>query len=74
MLLPNGYVDYEAHVQNIGKLVEDMETSIRNTIENIYVTKSKEIIGTARYDPNMNKPNIPHIDEVKKAFIGRQNN
>jgi len=36
--------DYGAHVPNIGRLVEDMETKLRNTIETIYFGKTKDIV------------------------------
>ena len=42
------YTNDESHVSNIGVLVEDMENSIRNTLDTIYLMKSKQIIDTAR--------------------------
>ncbi len=31
------------HLMKIGKLVEDMETNLRNTLDEIYVGKTKEV-------------------------------
>lgn len=61
-------------MENIGSMIEDMETKIRNSIENIYIMKSKEIIGTARYSPNANKPNVAQMDELRKVFMNRPSN
>lgn len=53
-------------------LVEDLETNIRNSIENIYVMKSKEIIDTARENPTMGKPNIAQAEKLKNALMSAQ--
>ncbi len=37
------YMDDEFHIHNIGKLVEDSENNLRNTVEEIYLKKSKEV-------------------------------
>lgn len=55
-------------------MIEDIETNIWNSIENIYIMKSKEIIGTARSSPNANKPNIAQMDELRKVFMNRSSN
>jgi len=36
------------HVSNIGRLVEDMEIKIRNTLEQIYFGKTKDIVNELR--------------------------
>lgn len=53
-------------------LVEDEETNIRNSIENIYVMKSREIIDTARENPTMGKPNMAQAESLKQAFLSAQ--
>jgi capping protein (actin filament) muscle Z-line, beta len=35
--------DHQAHVDNIGKLVEELETTLRNQVEEIYFKKSQEV-------------------------------
>jgi capping protein beta len=37
------YLNDEFHVTNIGNMIEDCENSLRNTIEEIYIKKSKEV-------------------------------
>lgn len=38
------YLDEQFHVNNIGNMIEDCENNLRNTIEEIYLKKSKEVI------------------------------
>ena len=62
------YTDDEAHIENIGVLVEDMENSIRNTLDNVYLMKSKQIIDTARYNPTEGKPGIAQAQALKDVW------
>ena len=66
--LVNDYTNDEAHVTNIGVLVEDMENSIRNTLDTIYLLKSKQIIDTARYNPTEGKPGIAQAKALKEVW------
>ena len=60
------YTDDEAHITNIGVLVEDMENSIRNTLDTVYLMKSKQIIDTARFNPTEGKPGIAQAEALKE--------
>ncbi|EGC39158.1 subunit of heterodimeric actin capping protein cap32/34 [Dictyostelium purpureum] len=40
--------DVDTHVVNIGKMVEDMESKLRQTLETIYFGKTKEVVNTLR--------------------------
>jgi capping protein beta len=51
----NDYYDYDSHIENIGVLIEDLETSIRNSLEVIYVMKTKEIIDSCRKNQEIQK-------------------
>ena len=66
----NDYTNDEAHITNIGVLVEDMENSIRNTLDTIYLLKSKQIIDTARYNPTEGKPGIAQAEALKEVWKG----
>ncbi len=68
------YTSDEAHVTNIGVLVEDMENSIRNALDTIYCMKSKQIIDTARYNPTQGKPGIQQAQALKDVWKGEQPN
>lgn len=36
------------HLSNMGKMLEDMELNIRNTIEGIYIQKTREVVNGMR--------------------------
>ena len=40
--------DATPHVSNIGRMVEDMEIKLRNTLEQIYFGKTKDIVNDLR--------------------------
>ena len=42
---------------------------MRNTINTIYVMKSKEIIDTARYNPTLGKPGMKQAQALKMAMM-----
>lgn len=58
------------HIENIGKMVEDLESNISNTLDSIYVSKSKEIIDTSRVNPIMGKPGIAQAKALKDVVLG----
>ena len=62
------YTSDEAHITNIGVLVEVMENSIRNTLDTVYLMKSKQIIDTARYNPTEGKPGIAQAEALKDVW------
>jgi len=64
----NDYTNDEAHITNIGVLVEEMENNIRNTLDTIYCMKSKQIIDTARYNPTEGKPGIAQANALKDVW------
>lgn len=64
------YTNDEAHITNIGVLVEEMENSIRNTLDTVYCMKSKQIIDTARYNPTEGKPGIAQANALKEVWKG----
>ena len=66
----NDYTNDEAHITNIGVLVEEMENSIRNTLDTVYCMKSKQIIDTARYNPTEGKPGIAQTNALKEVWKG----
>lgn len=40
--------DVNPHIANIGRMVEDMENKIRNTLNEIYFSKTKDIVNSLR--------------------------
>jgi capping protein beta len=37
------YTDHQFHIEKIGKMVEELESTLRNQIEEIYFKKSQEV-------------------------------
>ena len=64
------YYDDEI-IEHVGQLVENLESNIRSTIENIYIMKSKEIVDTARYNPTLGKPGMEQAQALKQAWMGK---
>lgn len=44
----NNVNDQAPHIANIGRMVEDMENKIRNTLNEIYFSKTKDIVNGLR--------------------------
>ncbi len=66
------YTNDEAHITNIGVLVEDMENSIRNTLDTVYLKKSGQIIDTARTNPSQGKPGIAQAKNLQDVWKSGQ--
>ena len=63
------FVNDDSHIGNIDVLIEDFESNIRKTLDFIYVSKSKEIIDTARFNPTLGKQGIARALKLKEAFM-----
>ncbi|KAI9002285.1 F-actin-capping protein subunit beta [Gaertneriomyces semiglobifer] len=53
--------DYNMHVANIGRLIEDMELKMRNQLQTIYFSKTKDITNDLR--------SIISLSEVRKQAV-----
>lgn len=60
----------DAVIEHIGGMVEKMESLIRDEVDTIYVSKTKEIIDTSRFNPVMGKPGMKQAAALKNAFMG----
>ncbi|MCQ2818060.1 MAG: F-actin-capping protein subunit beta [archaeon] len=63
------YDDLVAQTEIIGEMIEDMESNLRATINEVYIQKSKAIIDTARANPTYGKPGIAQAQALKMAFM-----
>jgi capping protein beta len=52
--------NFGANLQNMGKMVEEMENKMRNTIQEIYFAKTRDIINDLR--------SMQDLGEVKKRM------
>lgn len=62
--------DAYPHIANIGRLVEDMENSIRNSINEIYFGKTKDLVNDMRSVKNLSEKDsmIKITDELKNRL------
>ncbi|KAJ9625791.1 F-actin-capping protein subunit beta [Taxawa tesnikishii (nom. ined.)] len=47
----------DAHVVNVGKMVEDMELKMRNLLQEVYFGKAKDVVGDLRSIPSLSETN-----------------
>jgi len=59
--------DANPHVSNIGRMIEDMEIKLRNTLEQIYFGKTKDIVNELR---NMMSTNVLNQRKQMQQQIG----
>ena len=62
------------HIANIGRMVEDMENKIRNTLNEIYFGKTKDIVNGLRTVQTMQskKQQESLRNDLKEALMKRQ--
>jgi len=66
--------DSSPHIANIGRMVEDMENKIRNTLNEIYFGKTKDIVNGVRSVQSLadqKHKDMLHTD-LKEALMNRQ--
>jgi capping protein beta len=61
--------DSQPHIANLGKMLQDMELKIRNSIEGIYIQKTREVINGMRSasGTNSQKQNSLVVENLKNA-------
>ncbi|GAA5964541.1 hypothetical protein JCM8115_003914 [Rhodotorula mucilaginosa] len=47
----------QSHIVNVGKLVEDMELKMRNLLQEVYFSKTKDILGALRSQAGLSEQN-----------------
>ena len=62
------YCDAINQTEIIGRMIEDMETEMRDLINTIYVQKSQEIIDLARRNPSSVGNKMMQAQALKNAF------
>jgi|LauGreDrversion4_2_1035121.scaffolds.fasta_scaffold2016161_1 hypothetical protein len=65
-------MDHQAHIENIGKMVEEFECTLRNDIEEIYFKKTQEIIDKSRINQNLEKHNMEQSIKLKDLYKEEQ--
>lgn len=66
--------DASAHIANIGRMVEDMENKIRNTLNEIYFGKTKDVVNSLRsvIPASEQKQQRMLMTDMRKALEDRQ--
>ena len=62
----------EEHLVNVGKLVEETENRIRNSLNEIYFGKTKDIVNNLRCsNPNRSEPQAMMMIALKETLKNR---
>ena len=61
----------EFHLIKIGEIVEEAESILSNSIENIYLQKSRAIVEQTRVNPVEGGQNIAGAEQMKQLFLNR---
>ncbi|GAA5991644.1 hypothetical protein JCM5350_002148, partial [Sporobolomyces pararoseus] len=46
-----------SHIENLGKLIEDMEIKLRNLLQEVYFSKTKDVLGNLRSSSGFGEAN-----------------
>lgn len=65
-------INHEYHCTKIGEIVEEAESLLMNSIENIYLQKSRAIVENTRINPIEGKQNIQGAEQMKNLFLAHK--
>lgn len=60
----------KTHIANIGRMIEDMETDMRSNLNELYILKTREVIGTLRSPTTGPTQDAMHIATLNAAVTG----
>jgi capping protein (actin filament) muscle Z-line, beta len=60
--------DATSHVQNVGRMVEDMEIKMRNLLQEVYFGKTRDVVNDLRSLDDLEK--IRRQRELQKELVG----
>ena len=60
--------EFNAHVPNVGRIVEDMEIKIRNLLQDVYFSKTREIVFDLRSVEDLERARKQR--ELQKELVG----
>jgi len=61
----------QPHIANLGKMLEDLELKIRQTIEGIYIQKTKEVVNGMRVVPGQMQQKWEQITKSLNEAVGQ---
>jgi capping protein beta len=60
--------DATSHVQNVGRMVEDMEIKMRNLLQEVYFGKTRDVVNDLRSLDDLEKTRRQR--ELQKELVG----
>jgi capping protein (actin filament) muscle Z-line, beta len=60
--------DVTSHVQNVGRMVEDMEIKMRNLLQEVYFGKTRDVVNDLRSLEDLEKARRQR--ELQKELVG----
>eukprot|EP01041_Mallomonas_annulata_P001265 gene1265-2446_t len=62
--------EVKTHVANIGRMIEDMESDMRNHLNELYIGKTRHIINSIRSFGNEVKQSAAHVNHLNQTILG----
>lgn len=62
--------DTKTHFSNIGRMIEDLETDMRNNLNELYIMKTREIVNSIRKAGNGPQLDAAHVANLNAAVMG----
>ena len=62
--------DVKTHMVNLGRMIEDQETDMRNNINELYIQKTREIVSSLRNSSGGPTQNASHVASLNAAVLG----
>lgn len=70
MSLTTGLSDQKTHIANLGRMIEDMENDLRSNLNELYISKTREVINVLRKLHAGPAQDSSHIANLNAAVLG----
>ena len=62
--------EVKTHMANLGRMIEDQETEMRNNINELYIQKTREIVNSLRSASGAPVQTASHVASLNAAVLG----
>ena len=62
--------DTKTHIANIGRMIEDQETEMRNNLNELYIQKTREIVNSLHSLTDGPTQSASHVATLNAAVLG----
>ena len=62
--------EVKTHIANIGRMIEDIESDMRNHLNELYILKTRHIINSIRAFGFEVRQSSDHVDHLTQAILG----